>query len=82
MTLDQLADLTADKLKALSYAEKEAILKPYFKVTRPERIERVVAEKKTISVMATLSPQKRAAIELLKEQGFDMSLINMKGKKK
>lgn len=78
MTLDELADLTADKLKALSNKELEDILRPYFNVTRPEQIVRVQTQKKE----DFLDPKQREVMALLAADGFDMSLLKNRRKKK
>lgn len=80
MTIEELADLTSDKLKALSEEELRKILEPYFNVTRPERIEKVTVSKPAAEQIY-LSPQKKAALAMLAEEGVDMSFLKGKRRK-
>lgn len=76
MTLSELAELTADKLEKLTDKELEEILKPYYNVTRPE----LAPKKQTIMQQPQLylSPQKRAALALMEDEGIDMSFLQRK----
>lgn len=78
MTIEELADLSADELCKLSNEELTKILSPYFAVTRPEMIVRT--EKKQ-EAPVYISPQKQAALALLAEEGVDISFLNRKKKK-
>ena len=76
MNLEDLAELSGDKLKFLSDAELVEILKPYFEVTRPE-----LAPKKQQGLRQEtlqLSPEKRAALAMLAESGVDLSFLRKK----
>ena len=79
MNLDELADLSADKLESLSNEQLTEILKPYFTVTRPE-----LAPKQNSSgyrqEQIPLTPQKRAALALMAEEGLDLGFLRMKKK--
>lgn len=70
MTLDQLADLTAEKLEALDDKELTAISSPYFNVTRPELAPRPQA-KATMQV----DPAIKHGVAKLAELGIDMSYL-------
>jgi len=76
MNIEELADLPWEKLKALSDDELRKILEPYFNVTRPERQLKV--EKKTIEPQMYLSPQKKAALAMLQEEGLDLGFLTRK----
>lgn len=80
MTLEELADLTADKLEKLTDKELEDILKPYFIHTRPELVVRAQPKKQEPQVY--LSPQKKAALALLAAEGMDLGFMQRKFKKK
>lgn len=78
MTIEQLAEQTADKLKALSDEELDKVLRPYYTVTRPELIVR--KEKKEEPQMY-LTPAKKEALALLQESGVDISFMKRKFKR-
>lgn len=78
MKLEDLAELSGPALAKLTDSELEAILSPYYKVTRPEMVERKSPQKKEEVNQMYLDPRKRAALELLKESGVDVSFINRK----
>ena len=66
MKLEELLECSADKLEALDDAQLEALLKPYFPLTRPElqvnRTERKPVQQKLMSPeeMAKAAKRKRA----------------------
>lgn len=78
MTIEDLAELSGEKLKALSDAELTEILKPYFNVTRPELAPRKTERKDNL--ILKISPEKRAALALLSEEGVDLSFLKLKRK--
>jgi len=80
MTIDELADLTADKLEKLSDKELDEILKPYYTVTRPEMVQHRVKQEPAQPPIY-LSPQKKLALELLRENGVDVDAIIKRRKK-
>lgn len=83
MTLEELADNTADKLEALSQEQLEAILKPYFPQTRPEIVQvnrpnvRISNEPAVI-----LTKEKQAALALLAAEGCDVSELLKRRKRR
>lgn len=77
MNLQDLTELSAAKLKALSDAELTEILKPYFTVTRPELVVRKTVVK---TEAAFLSPEKRKAFALMAEEGIDLEFLRRKRK--
>ena len=80
MTLDELAELTSDKLKALTDEQLKEILSPYFTVTRPElAIKPQQYKQKEMAI--PLTPQKRAALALMADEGIDLSFLRTKKKK-
>lgn len=83
MSIEELADLTAEKLEALSAEELEAILKPYFNVTRPEQAKKEPnAAPKQKELPVYISPNKMKAIEMLEEEGIDFSFLRNRNKRK
>lgn len=78
MTIEDLAELTSDKLKALSNDELTAILSPYFTVTRPELVVRKTPERQ--QAIVNISPEKRAALALMSEEGIDLSFLRKRKK--
>lgn len=82
MTIEELAELTAEKLEALSDKELTAILSPYFIVTRPELAPRPEKKKESPTQgLMGLSPQKREALALLAQEGVDLSFLQHRRKK-
>ena len=79
MTIEQLAELSAAKLCALSDKELVEILTPYFNVTRPELAPK--KQKKEQVPAAYLDPRKRELLNQLAEEGIDLSFMK-KGKKR
>lgn len=82
MTITQLAELTADQLKALTDKQLDEILRPYYTVTRPELAPKPVKNSEPKQQELYISPEKRKALELLKESGIDCSFMDRKFKKK
>ena len=84
MTIDELADLTSEKLKALSDKELVEILSPFFSVTRPELATKP-NERKSFGVskpnLSSMSPQQRAILALMNDEGIDTSFLNRRKKK-
>lgn len=81
MTIEELADLSADKLEALSNDQLTAILSPFYNVTRPELVQRNEPVSKVSSIVtASMSPEKRRALEALAQTGLDLSFLNKKKK--
>ena len=78
MKLEDLAELSGPELKKLTDKELEEILSSYYKVTRPELVERKQPKQKEPEVY--LSPEKRKALELLKESGVDISFMKRRKK--
>lgn len=76
MTLDELADLSAEKLEAMDDKELTAILSPYFNVTRPELAPRPQAK-----ASPSVDPAVRQGVEKLAALGIDMSYL-LKRKKR
>ena len=72
MTIEELADLSADKLSKLTDSELDEILKPYYTATRPEMI---VRKQHVTEPVIYLSPQKKLALEMLREQGVDVDAL-------
>lgn len=75
MTLEELIGCSADQLEALSDAQLEAILAPYFKVTRPEFAGKTQGTKQVKSVPRKLEDaneraQKEAALNIARKFGF------------
>ena len=79
MTIEELADLSADRLKALSTEELTEILRPYFNVTRPELAPKR-SERKETPILKVISAEKRAALALLSEEGVDLSFLRRRKK--
>ena len=79
MTIEELADLPIERLEKLSDKELEEILKPYFTVTRPEMVQRKTVAKPEPQIY--LSPQKKLALEMLREQGVEVDML-MRRKRK
>ncbi len=73
MTIEELAELTGPKLAALSNEELEAILKPYYTVTRPEMVEKKKPKQQYTNIISNLSPEKIEALKLMKEKGIDLT---------
>lgn len=84
MTIEDLADLSADKLEKLTDKELEDILRPYFIVTRPELAPKPEKRQESNSVMASMTPKKLEALRQLKEQNpdLDLSFLNQRRKPK
>ncbi len=80
MTIEELAEQTVDKLKALSNEDLTKILEPYFPKTRPELVKKARVESKQKELPVYISPAKSKAMALLEEEGIDLSFL--KGKKK
>jgi hypothetical protein len=80
MTLEELAELSSDKLKALTDDQLKEILTPYFVVTRPELAPKPQQYKQK-EMLIPLTPQKRAALALMAEEGIDIGFIRNKKKK-
>lgn len=81
MTIEQLAELTADKLAALSTEELDKILRPYYQVTRPELAPKPnVNGKQVYEPMPYMTPGKKAAFEAMKAEGMDLSFLRRKKK--
>lgn len=78
MTIEELADLSADRLKALSVESLTEILKPYFTITRPELAPKRTERKE--SPILKLSPEKRAALALMSEEGVDLSFLKRRNR--
>ena len=82
-TAEELAEFTADKLSKLSTQELEVLLAPYFNVTRPERVVKQKATNSVQVAMSTpMSTAKKRALELMKQEGLDLSFLSHKSKKK
>lgn len=79
MTIEELAELTPEKLEALSDKELDEILKPYYMITRPEIAPK--PQKKQEEAQLYFSPQKRAALAMLAEEGVDLSFVKYRKKK-
>jgi len=75
MIIDELADLSADKLAAMDDKELNAVLMPFFNITRPELAPRPVQRQSSIDPIMTQGVAK------LKELGFDMSYLLKKKRK-
>jgi hypothetical protein len=75
MTIEELANLTAEKLEALSDKQLIEILSPYFNVTRPELVQRVTEHKQSNNKILNLTPEKQKALALLQEEGVDLSFL-------
>jgi uncharacterized membrane protein len=79
MTIQELANLTADQLEALSEKEKIEILSPYFNVTRPELVQQLApARQQQKPVIQNLTPAKQKALALLQEEGVDLGFLMRK----
>lgn len=71
MTLDELLDMSADKLEAMSDEELIAYCTPYFNITRPE-----LAPKPTSGIrqiQPAMSFKDKQDVAQLKELGIDVS---------
>ena len=79
MTLEELCDCDADTLEKLTDEELTKLLMPYFTVTRPEMVQRKTVAKPEPQIY--LSPQKKLALEMLREQGVEVDML-MRRKKK
>lgn len=81
MRLEDLAEQTPEFLEKLSNEELEKILSPYYKVTRPElqltKPNKRVEEQQQVY----LDPKKRAFLELMREEGEDISYMLKRRKK-
>ena len=80
MTIEELADLHSDELAKLTTTQLEEVLKPYFNVTRPELAPKSVKGMRQ-ETQVYLSPQKRAALAALQDEGIDLSFLNKRKKK-
>jgi len=77
MTLEQLLDCSAEKLKAMTDKELEEFFMPYFNVTRPEQ-----AAKRVAVTVAAVSPEMQQKLKLAASMGIDISALKKKlGKK-
>jgi len=74
MTLEELLDCSADKLKAMTDEELRAYFEPYFDITRPERAVKAKAA-------PAISPDMQLKLKQLASLGIDVSLP-IKRKKK
>lgn len=80
MTLEDLLDMSADKLEAMSDEELIAYCSPYFNVTRPE-----LAPKPTSGIrpiQPSMSFKDKQDVAQLKELGIDVSHLFMPKRKK
>lgn len=81
MNLEDLADLTADKLKALTDKELDDILSPYFNVTRPEIVQQNKPQLlKKVKPVSNISADRLKKLESLGEEGAE--LLELLGKKR
>lgn len=79
MRIEELAEWTPEKLEALTDQQLLEICKQYFNVTRPEMVEK--KPKAIEQPQQYLSPNKRAALEMLQEAGVDVSFMNRRKKR-
>lgn len=82
MKLEELCELTSERLQALSTEELTNILRPYFDVTRPELVQlsRPVKHNEP-EHRIQLSPEKKKALEQLGQDGMDILEMIKKRKK-
>lgn len=80
MTIEKLADLTWDKLKAISDNELFEICKQYFPETRPEMVEQRKKTTVAVTPAVQLDAKKLAALQMLSEEGIDIQFRNRKKK--
>lgn len=82
MTLEEMANCSADVLEKLSSEELEAACSPFYNVTRPELAPKpqrsVMSSKPQQSIMSSLSPMKQKAMQMLAAEGLDMSFLQKK----
>lgn len=76
MTIEELANWPADKLKALTKEQLYELCKEWFPKTRPEMIERKPTANSQAQMI--LSPEKRKALAMLADEGVDISFVNRK----
>ena len=81
MTIEELAELSGTELKKLTDEELDKVLRPYYIVTRPECVIRTEKKSQQTEMAINLTPQKRAALALMAEEGIDLSFLRMKRKK-
>jgi len=82
MILEDLAELTAEKLEAITPEQLEAILSPHFPLTRPELAKRKKQET-AVKTSKEYTADEKKKLQMLIDLGLDPSLIpNKKGKKK
>jgi hypothetical protein len=80
MTIDQLLGLNADEWDKISDEQLEAIFRPMFNVTRPDIAPKHHTRKQEL-VVQFMSPNKKAAIEALQLDGFDLSFLKKRKRK-
>ena len=84
MTIEEVAELPYEKLKALTKQQLDEILSPYYKVTRPELAGKKEKKSNVTPVanpFAGMSEAKRQALLSLQEEGVDLSSMFRKKKK-
>lgn len=82
MTLEELCECSAEQLEAMTDAQLTEHFKKYFPVTRPEQarvVRQTAAERQAPAIY--LSPQKKAALLKLEEEGLDLSFMKRKFRK-
>jgi hypothetical protein len=80
MTIDEIVGLTAEQIAAMSDEELLKHFNPFLDITRPERVRQVKQKEMKIEQIV-LSPQKQAALAMLKESGVDLSFLNRRKKR-
>lgn len=76
VTLEELCECSAEQLEAMTDAQLTEHFKKYFPVTRPEQarvVRQTAAERQAPAIY--LSPQKKAALAALQDDGVDLSFM-------
>lgn len=78
MTLSELCECDAETLEKISDAELLSYFKEHLTTTRPEMVAlRSPSQSRQPSIETIyVSPAKKKALEMLAEQGIDMSFLN------
>ena len=78
MTLDQICDMSYEELQKLTDQELLQHFKAYLPETRPDQVQRAKTISKVSAPAVYLSPQKKAALAALAEEGVDLSFMKKK----
>ena len=71
MTIEDLCDLSPDKLLSLSPEELDKILSPYYHVTRPEQVKKT----QQTQTVTKFDPKRQAVLDMMASEGYDLSFL-------